>query len=249
MNKLIAIALGAVMALSFTGCGDDDEEGSYSVAMPEAVDLGLSVKWASFNLGATEPIGNGDYFAWGVTEPNGEYNTSSWSSSKYDALYNIQSYKWWGGKRVQVGLPSCDDCYEYNVTKYCTVEEQWGGNGVMDNKTVLDREDDAASVHLGGSWRIPTAEEWKELIDNCRLEDYGDRDIKLVSKKKGFEDKWIVLPLNCYKNQGYWSSTLKEGDVSRAIGVHASREERTRVYISEYGYDRYNGECIRPVCK
>ena len=50
MNKLIAIALGAVMALSFTGCGDDDEEGSYSVAMPEAVDLGLSVKWASFNL-------------------------------------------------------------------------------------------------------------------------------------------------------------------------------------------------------
>ncbi len=33
--------------------------------LPEAVDLGLSVKWASFNLGASDPEGYGDYYAWG----------------------------------------------------------------------------------------------------------------------------------------------------------------------------------------
>ena len=32
---------------------------------PEYVDLGLSVKWATFNVGATSPEDYGDYFAWG----------------------------------------------------------------------------------------------------------------------------------------------------------------------------------------
>ena len=34
----------------------------------EAVDLGLSVKWASFNVGATKPEEYGGYYAWGETE-------------------------------------------------------------------------------------------------------------------------------------------------------------------------------------
>lgn len=38
-------------------------------AKPEMVDLGLSVKWASFNLGATKPEEYGQYFRWGETEP------------------------------------------------------------------------------------------------------------------------------------------------------------------------------------
>lgn len=33
-----------------------------------AVDLGLSVKWASYNVGAITPESYGDYFAWGETE-------------------------------------------------------------------------------------------------------------------------------------------------------------------------------------
>lgn len=41
----------------------------YSYTEPDAVDLGLSVKWASFNLGATSPSEAGYYFAWAETEP------------------------------------------------------------------------------------------------------------------------------------------------------------------------------------
>ena len=40
---------------------------------PEYVDLGLSVKWAACNLGATQPEESGDYFAWGEVEPKSEY--------------------------------------------------------------------------------------------------------------------------------------------------------------------------------
>ena len=46
----------------------------------DLVDLGLSVKWATYNVGAITPEGYGDYFAWGETEPKDYY---SWSTYKY----------------------------------------------------------------------------------------------------------------------------------------------------------------------
>ena len=43
----------------------------------EYVDLGLSVKWATCNVGATSPEGYGDYFAWGETSTKAEYNSDN----------------------------------------------------------------------------------------------------------------------------------------------------------------------------
>lgn len=43
----------------------------------EAVDLGLSVKWASCNVGAESPEGYGDYFAWGETTTKSSYTESN----------------------------------------------------------------------------------------------------------------------------------------------------------------------------
>ena len=47
----------------------------------EAVDLGLSVKWANMNVGAKKPSGFGSYFAWGETKTKEYYswNTYVWS--------------------------------------------------------------------------------------------------------------------------------------------------------------------------
>ena len=44
------------------------------------VDLGLSIKWATCNVGASSPEEYGDYFAWGETEPKSIYD---WSTYKY----------------------------------------------------------------------------------------------------------------------------------------------------------------------
>jgi len=57
------------------------------------VDLGLSVKWATCNVGASKPEDFGDYFAWGEITPKETY---SWSN-----------YKWCNGT-------------EYSLTKYCS---------------------------------------------------------------------------------------------------------------------------------
>lgn len=56
---------------------------------PEAVDLGLSVKWASFNVGAYLPEEAGDLFAWGETSPKEKYE---WSNYKWGTSNNLTKY-------------------------------------------------------------------------------------------------------------------------------------------------------------
>lgn len=43
----------------------------------EAVDLGLSVKWATMNVGASSPTDYGGYYAWGETETKETYSASN----------------------------------------------------------------------------------------------------------------------------------------------------------------------------
>ncbi len=53
------------------------QEGNPNASSYEAVDLGLSVKWASCNVGATSPEEYGDYFAWGETTTKSSYSSSN----------------------------------------------------------------------------------------------------------------------------------------------------------------------------
>ncbi|MCQ2233189.1 MAG: hypothetical protein MJZ24_00425 [Paludibacteraceae bacterium] len=62
-------------------------ENSYSTGKGVAVDLGLSVKWAACNLGATKPEEYGNYYAWGETEPKTTYTENcKWCGVDYDVL-------------------------------------------------------------------------------------------------------------------------------------------------------------------
>ena len=148
------IGYGDIQSFKYNG-GSQQE-----YATPEIVDLGLSVKWASFNLGASKPEGYGDYFAWGETEPYYEpgYAQSEspvWKLGK-EAGYDWPSYKWCKGMEI-------------TLTKYCT-DSSCGYNGFTDGKTTLDKEDDAAYVCLGEKWRTPTANEFNELGEQCLWE-------------------------------------------------------------------------------
>lgn len=48
----------------------------------EAVDLGLSIRWASCNLGAEKPEEYGNYFAYGETEPKSIYSWENWNNPR-----------------------------------------------------------------------------------------------------------------------------------------------------------------------
>ncbi len=109
----------------------------------EYVDLGLpsGTLWATCNIGATTPEGYGDYFAWGETKAKSVYN---WETYKYAKGYF--------------------DVYPL-LTKYCT-DDYYGNIGFVDNLTLLQPSDDAATANWGSGWRMPTNEEWQELLDN-----------------------------------------------------------------------------------
>lgn len=128
------------------------------------VNLGLSVKWATMNVGATSETDYGNYYAWGEIEPQAS-NTYAW-----------YSYKWCNGK-------------ETYLTKYCT-----SSTYTVDDKTTLDPEDDAAIQNWGGTWRMPTYEEQEELMNNCYwvwTSNYNDSHVAgyIVYAAKSASDK------------------------------------------------------------
>ena len=110
------------------------------------VDLGLpsGTLWATCNIGANAPEDYGDYYAWGETTPKDVYY---WDTYQYCT----------GG--------SYEHPYYNMFTKYCN-NSSYGYNGFTDDLTVLLPEDDAATANWGGDWRMPTKEEWNELIEN-----------------------------------------------------------------------------------
>ena len=227
--------LSAVVALCMSSCKDDDEDCSYSVATSDAVDLGLSVKWARCNLGATNREDYGDYFTWGETK------------SATDSECTWESYKYANGAK-------------YNLTKYVPEARasKDGYNGFFDNKTVLDPEDDAAHVVLGGKWRMPTKAEWEELYNNCTFtwtRINGVQGCLVTSNKEGFADRSIFLPAAGHRSNGvtYQGSTCSYWSTSHASPL---------AYFAEYWFfnekglyysdildrrDRSQGLPIRPV--
>ena len=93
------------------------------------VDLGLSVKWATCNVGTTKPEGYGDYFAWGETRSKSYYNGSSYSY--YDnpttlPLSADAARANWGGKWRMPTIDEFDELRNNCTWKWTT---QNGVNG------------------------------------------------------------------------------------------------------------------------
>ena len=190
----------------------------------EAIDLGLSVKWASWNVGASASEEYGDYFAWGETDSH------TWD-------YDWTSYKWCNGSNL-------------TMTKYCN-QSSFGYQGFTDNKKELDLEDDAARANWGGNWRMPTDVEWTELRNNCTWTWTTQNGVKgvLVMASNGNS---IFLPASGCRSgtllpevgslSYYWSSTLYTNSPQYAYRMNI----RSSSFIMDY-----NGRCygfsIRPV--
>lgn len=186
----------------------------------EYVDLGLSVRWATCNVGATTPEQFGDYFAWG------EIDTKDY--------YDIDNYKWCNGTSG-------------TLTKYCMSKS----NGKVDNKTQLDLVDDVANVDRGGRWRMPTENEFKELLENCTItwtDSNGIYGCELVSKINGNS---IFIPaagyyyyneMDCDYFGYYWTSSLDTNNSDRAMQF-AFNEDGNKIM----GSTRYFGQPVRPV--
>ena len=259
MKKISVLLFVALLLPSLTGTV------SAQVNKPDAVDLGLSVKWADRNVGANKPEAVGDLLAWGETAPKEDY---SW-----------MSYKW-----VEVSYDQLD--YYYTFTRYWPGGTYWTSGYCWDYKdntpgTDLDKlkaADDVASVKYGVEWHIPTAKEWQELIDNCVFEftqQSGKNGFLVTSKKNG---NYIFLPVTGLAEgtvsafgsfaKGYYKTPYYDDlDVSLVRGYYWSSDLYTKendksryrsaryFFFNDVGdsglwyYQRYYGLAVRPVCE
>ena len=86
----------------------------------------------------------------GASSPEDYGDYYAWGETETKSTYNWSTYKWCNGSSS-------------TLTKYCTDSSR----GTVDDKTTLDLEDDVAHVKWGGDWRMPTRQNYSELIYNC----------------------------------------------------------------------------------
>ena len=234
MDKFTKTILALVLMVFFSvGCTKPDEPnnggnngGNDTIAHHEFVDLALpsGTLWATCNVGANEPEEFGDYFAWGETVPKEIYD---WKSYQYGRFFNGR----------------------YELNKYCT-DSVLGLNGFVDNLTILEPADDAATANWGADWRTPSAAEWEELFETVPNELATRNDVMgwLFTAANGNS---LFLPAAGYFwetvfNAGlgiYWSNTLQSVFPNRSWSFHFNTDSNHLCGSS----DRNRGQSVRAV--
>lgn len=256
------------------------------------VDLGLpsGTLWADRNVGASSPEDFGTNFAWGETEG---YNTSIvYCTAAELCAYaqpmigdemiltpdNIDEFFAMAGfegtdltvKGTGFGIDKCfsrDWSDYFDTTDGGSTFNKYNSNGGF---TVLDSSDDAATVHMGSDYRMPTETEMKELTNNTTvtfvdlqgnefsleeaengsIAEYNFKGIKLTGDNGNF----IFIPASghCENSNivvvsldgSLWSSSLNSTRVDYAYHVRFDFGGYLKV-----GWDnRCRGMAIRGVC-
>lgn len=153
--------------------------------------------------------------------------------------------------------------YSWNTYKFGTSMESLTKYNYTDNKTILEAADDAATAAWGDQCRIPTHDDYKELMNNgycvwswttMKASDGSDiAGYKVTSKKNGNS---IFFPAtggrhddvleNDGENGFFWTSsisTIDGGLYSYALNFGNNG------YYFRSSYDRYIGFTVRPVAE
>ena len=192
------------------------------------VDLGLSVKWATCNIGADKPEEHGEYFSWGETENK--------------RINNWETYRFTEGDKNE-------------ISKYCS-NPQYGWHKLADSLSALEPDDDVAHKKWGGNWRIPTKAEIKELIENCTWTWTTRNNINgylVTGKKPGYTDRSIFIPVTGAYNDGKIFNPTKSGHYwSRDCGTLYPPDAYTLELSVREAYIGMESRCesiaVRPVC-
>lgn len=169
----------------------------------------------------------------GASSPEQVGNYYAWGETKTKTSYTKSNYKYQGDG-------------DYNVTKYCTLSSY----GIVDSKRELEAADDAAVANWGGSWRMPTKNEFQELFTKCTIKREIINNI-YVDIFTGPNGQSVIFPETGEKDgttikypslSMYWSSTLDNSSPMYSYGYWGSE---TVLDTSS----RYCGHPIRPIYK
>ena len=191
--------------------------------------------WAECNVGASKPEEYGYYFWWGDTV--GYTNTESgWISVK-------------DGTSISFFSSSGTAASTYGKDNSALQSA-----GYIDSTGNLVAAHDAATVHLGAPWRMPTDAEFSALINNCTTKWITTNGVngRLVTGKGDYANRSIFLPAAGYGYVSflydpgswgyYWSSTPNSDYSDNAWSLYFYSGD-----FGQYGNNRCLGRSVRPV--
>ena len=192
-----------------------------TITTGEAIDLGLSVKWASCNVGATAPEEYGGYYAWGETEEKSDYG---WDTYKYcngsgNSMTKYCIHSSYGTVDNITTLEPNDDV--------ATVK--WGGSWRM--PTLSEQQE----LHNNCTWTWTTL----NCVNWYRVTGPTGNSIFLPAAGYRYGTEVIYQGSDGY----YWSSSLYSSDSGSACSLGFG----SHGYDWYSGYGRFNGRTVRPV--
>ena len=187
----------------------------------EAIDLGLSVKWASFNVGASRPEAYGGYYAWGETDEKDDYSWSTykWCNGSGDTMAKYCTNSSYGTVDNKTTLDLEDD----------VAHVKWGGDWRMPTRAEQDE------LRNNCTW------EWTALngVNGYRVTGPNGNSIFLPAA--GYRDG--AYGIYATGDGGYyWSSSLYSSSNSYAYYLV--------FYDNLYDWSNYyrcRGHSVRPV--
>ncbi|MCQ2244883.1 MAG: DUF1566 domain-containing protein [Bacteroidaceae bacterium] len=186
----------------------------------EYVDLGLSVKWATCNIGADTPEDYGWYFAWGETSPK--------------SYYEWDTYKWGTGV-VYIVTKYCESSSYGTVDNKTTLEPaddaayvNWGGSWRMPTKAELDE----LRTKCTWTWTNQNGIYGRKVV--------GPNGNSIFLPATGWRFQGSLNDTGSIGS--YWSSSLYPRSYN-AYHLYLSEGE-----VDWWGNYRIFGRSVRPVC-
>lgn len=187
----------------------------------EYVDLGLSVKWATCNVGASKPEEYGGYYAWGETEEKENYSWSTykWCKGSYDTMTKYCTSSSYGSVDKKTVLAPEDD----------VAHVKWGGNWRMPTRAEQDE------LREKCKWV------WTTLNGVKGYKVTGPNGNSIFLPAAGYRSGRGVDYRGRYGH--YWSSSIGSSNSNCAYELYFYSGDRN--WYCDY---RDGGFSVRPVC-
>jgi len=194
------VAKNGLILPNVSNCVNTQNEVHYNPYDPyaghEYVEIG-GLKWATMNIGASQPSDYGLYFQWGDTQGYTAEQVGSGEGQKY---FGWEDYKYGNG----TSSPGATGMTKYNST---------------DGLTTLEAVDDAAVANWGGSWRMPTTDEFQALgaaVNTAWTQVNNVYGMLCTDKEDSSKTLFFPAAGSCLNGSvrfvgndgGYWSSSL-----------------------------------------
>ena len=188
--------------------------------------------WATKNIGAEKPEDYGYYFWWGDTV----------------------GYKW--ENDAWVASDGSNSNFEFCISNTPTYHKDISTlqtEGWITSEGVLALEHDAARAHWGGDWRMPTKQDFEELISKCDWT-WATNGVNgyVVRGRGAYASASIFFPCTGYSDEMSLSNAGLGGTYWSSVPMQVSDK-----YAWYFGFDyedhntddnyRYYGHCVRPL--